>query len=158
MHPDEEMKQRIGEEVAEHTARYIGRVVATVVGGTFLALFLGFLLGWVIQFLWNATLATMFDWPTIGFWQAVGMFILAKILIGFGGSGGQQHKSKRDQQRDRERMRAWWRRRSATPPSDESGLTTNELFKQYWQEEGKAAYEAYRVARAGKERGTPPGE
>jgi hypothetical protein len=105
----------------------------------------------VIQFLWNATLATMFDWPTIGFWQAVGMFILAKILVGFGGSGaGRHHKSKREQQRDTERLRAWWRRRSTTPPADESDLTNGELFKQYWQEEGKAAYEAYVAARKEK--------
>jgi hypothetical protein len=158
MGPDEELKQRIGEEVAEHTARYIARVVAAVVGGTFLAVLLGFLLGWVIQFLWNATLAEMFDWPTIGFWQAFGMFILAKILIGFGGSGGGQHKSKRDQERDRERMRAWWRRRSATPPTDDSGLTTSEMFRQYWQEEGKAAYEAYRATHEGKERSAPSNE
>ena len=40
------------------------------------------LFGWVIQSLWNALLPELFGWRTITFWQAMGLFVLSKILLG----------------------------------------------------------------------------
>ena len=59
-----------------------------------------FLLGWLLQILWNATVASMFGWPEITYWQAMGIFILAKLIFGFGiggsSGGSRQAKSKKD--------------------------------------------------------------
>ena len=44
------------------------------------------LLGLVIMGLWNWLVPALFNGPHITFWQALGMFVLAKIL--FGGWGG----------------------------------------------------------------------
>jgi hypothetical protein len=42
--------------------------------------------GFVIMSLWNWLMPTLFGLKEIGFWQALGVFILSKIL--FGGLGG----------------------------------------------------------------------
>jgi|SRR5215831_2268102 len=149
MHPEERMKEEIGKEVTQQTAKKVGKVVgivATIVGGFFFALFLGFLLGWIIQWLWNNTLVVMFGWPSISYWQAVGMFILAKIFFGFGHSGGKTKrknvKAEEKEAKDTERVRQWWRSRMGMETPNES------TFKQYWEAEGKAAYQAYLAARS----------
>jgi hypothetical protein len=41
-----------------------------------------FVLGSALMLLWNALMPSLFGIPTIGFWQAIGIFILAKILFG----------------------------------------------------------------------------
>ncbi|MDX2188856.1 MAG: hypothetical protein SFY32_03250 [Bacteroidota bacterium] len=46
------------------------------------------LLGWVIMSLWNWLIPTLFSGPVIGYWQAMGLFVLAKIFFGFGRGGG----------------------------------------------------------------------
>ena len=48
----------------------------------------GLLFGLLVQFLWNATLAEIFGFPALSFWQALGLFVLAKLFFGFGSSGG----------------------------------------------------------------------
>jgi hypothetical protein len=122
--------------------------VGAIFAGVFFAIFLGFLFGWVIKFLWNYTLADMFDWPPISYWQAVGVFILAKFFFGFGHSGGrQERKRKKNDEREAERVRQWWRHRVGMATEPESNLAEDALFKKYWQEEGKTAYEAYVAAR-----------
>jgi hypothetical protein len=57
--------------------------------GKFIRFVLGILillvvLGFVIQFLWNVTLAAMFELPTISYWQSLGLFILVKLFFGVG--------------------------------------------------------------------------
>lgn len=40
------------------------------------------LVGFVTMSLWNWLVPTLFNGPVISFWQAVGLFILAKLLFG----------------------------------------------------------------------------
>ena len=57
-------------------------------------LFLG-LGGWVVSWLWNALLPPLFGLPVIGFWQALGILALSRILSGgFGNSPGGRHRGK----------------------------------------------------------------
>lgn len=51
------------------------------------------LLGWVVMFLWNAVLVPVLGVGIITFWQALGIFILSKILFG-GFHGGKSHRWK----------------------------------------------------------------
>ena len=118
---------------------------------------LGFLFGWFVQFLWNETLASMFDWPPITYWEAVGLFVLAKILLGFGQPGrAPKHKNKTTEERDHAMVRQWWRRRKGLPEDRESDVPTSEMFQAYWREAGKAAYEAYLARHKDKEGDSPP--
>jgi hypothetical protein len=44
--------------------------------------------GVVVMLLWNALMPALFGLPTIGYWQAVGLLILSKLLFGgFRGRG-----------------------------------------------------------------------
>ena len=55
----------------------------------FAALFV-VVLGFVVMSLWNWLTPALFGWHVITFWQAVGILILSKILLG-GFRGGQGH-------------------------------------------------------------------
>jgi hypothetical protein len=47
-------------------------------------------LGFVVMSLWNWLMPALFGWHQIGFWQAVGLLVLSKILFGgFRGRPGQ---------------------------------------------------------------------
>ncbi|MDB5143198.1 MAG: hypothetical protein JWQ66_1911 [Mucilaginibacter sp.] len=88
------------------------------------------LVSYIVMQLWNYLLPDILHTGTITFWQAMGLFILAKILFGFGhggrsGRGGpwMQHRMERfknmspeEQERFREQMRSrcgkWGRHRS----------------------------------------------
>jgi len=39
-------------------------------------------LGTVVMVLWNWLMPELFGWRVIGFWQAVGLLVLSKILLG----------------------------------------------------------------------------
>lgn len=65
------------------------RVVKFVI----LAILLIPLFGFVVMLLWNWLMPTLFALPTIGFWQAWGLFVLSKILFGgFRGQPGRHHR------------------------------------------------------------------
>ncbi len=40
------------------------------------------LLGFVVMSLWNWLVPAIFGWKSIGYWQALGLLILSKILLG----------------------------------------------------------------------------
>ena len=50
-------------------------------------------LGAVVMGLWNWLMPELFGWHVLGFWQAVGLLVLSKILLGGlrGGSGYRTH-------------------------------------------------------------------
>jgi hypothetical protein len=50
-------------------------------------------LGAAVMVLWNALLPHLFGLPVIGFWQALGLLVLSKLLLGGlrGGRGARAH-------------------------------------------------------------------
>jgi hypothetical protein len=114
--------------------RKVQKIALWTVAGLAGAIVFGLLFGLLIQFLWNATLTEMFDLPALSFWQAVGLFILAKLFFGFGaGSGGSRGK----------RTKSRGERQPSEDAEDVSTLADDETFKKFWEEEGKASYEAF---------------
>lgn len=98
-----------------------------------------FVFGWAIQLLWNATIADMFGLPAISYWQAVGIFILAKILFGFGfGGSSTPSQKKRKKQKD-----AIDRNETEHESASVSDLADEESFQKFWREEGQQAYEIF---------------
>ena len=90
----------------------------------------GILLGFVIMHLWNWLMPSIFGLSAITFWQALGLFVLGKLLLGgfhrhHGGRPrwGRQMRERWDQMRpeERERFRAGMRGRHGcrfVPPDD----------------------------------------
>jgi hypothetical protein len=111
------------------TSRHLGRFAMFLP----LALLLLALIGFVVMGLWNALLPPLFGWKTIGYWQAWGLLLLARILFGGlhgGGSRGGhwRHRMKERWQRmtpeERERFRQeldGGRVRTTTPAESEPG-------------------------------------
>ncbi|MBN1525347.1 MAG: hypothetical protein JW904_12740 [Spirochaetales bacterium] len=60
--------------------------IPMIIGGIALAVGLAFLFGFIVMWLWNWLMPDIFGLPTIGYWQAWGLVILAHILTK-GGSG-----------------------------------------------------------------------
>jgi hypothetical protein len=79
----------IREGIRSGIGRRISRVIKIV-----LAVALGIpIFGFVVKYLWNWLLPPLFGWHTITFWQALGLFLLCKIL--FGGFRGRGHRGGR---------------------------------------------------------------
>jgi len=53
----------------------------------FLALY-----GWVVMALWNWLMPALFGLKTLGYWQALGLVVLCRILFGGRGSMGHHHR------------------------------------------------------------------
>lgn len=62
--------------------KWIFIVPAAILG---LALFV-FIGGEVVRQLWNWLMPTLFGWPPVTFWQALGLLVLCRILFGGWGS------------------------------------------------------------------------
>jgi hypothetical protein len=61
--------------------------------------------GEVVEQLWNALVPAIFGWRQIGFWQAVGLLALCRILFGrIGGRGFHRHGVRRRLNERWERM------------------------------------------------------
>jgi len=86
---------------------------------------LGSLVGIVVMSLWNWLIPGLIGWHSITFWQAVGLFVLAKIL--FGGFKGCHHRGHVQEgmhrwhmsPEEREKMRTEWKNRCCTTDTKE---------------------------------------
>jgi hypothetical protein len=111
--------------------RFRGRWVAK--GAAFVVFALAFVavLSFVVMSLWNAIIPTLFHLPALQFWQAVGLFILCRILFGgfrgrhgwhgHGHGGWRQHMRQRWESmspEERERMRAKFKHRCGWDPGE----------------------------------------
>jgi hypothetical protein len=101
---------------------------------------LGVLLGFVIEHLWNWLMPTIFGLRTITYWQAVGLFLLGKILFGgfhkHGRGGRRQWRDKMERKwakmspEEREKFRAGMKGRCG-------GFGGRGWRRGGWAEEGK---------------------
>jgi hypothetical protein len=75
--------------------------------------------GWVVMSLWNWLIPALFGGPVLHFWQALGLLVLTRILVGRVGRGpghwGWRGRMRRDWQRmtpeEREKLRETFSRR-----------------------------------------------
>ncbi|MCK5036412.1 MAG: hypothetical protein KAS73_11000 [Candidatus Sabulitectum sp.] len=58
--------------------KVMGFILLGVIGVTALAVLFGFIVMW----LWNALMPAIFSLPAVGYWQAVGLVVLAHIFFG----------------------------------------------------------------------------
>jgi hypothetical protein len=86
------------------------------------------LFGFGVMHLWNWLIPAIFNGPIITFWQAIGLFILSKILFGgFGKHHGGQSRNMRWKEKMKERM-------SNMTPEEK------ELFKQRFKDKCRSNY------------------
>jgi hypothetical protein len=106
--------------------------VAEGIGIALIAIMAFFVVGFVLMSLWNWLMPALFGLRVITFWQAVGLFILGKLLFGgFRGGPGRRHWRHRmeerweqmtpqEREKFREGMQRGWCRRAADEPKTEA--------------------------------------
>lgn len=120
------------------------RIVGLTLGGVVFAVFFAFLFGIVVKLLWNWLMPALFGLGVISFWQAFGIVLLAKILFGGHGHGSSIHEKRHERY-----LRGKFRKLTGVgedepdvDPLPGDGRRWRH-FRQFWQDEGKAAFEAY---------------
>ncbi len=56
--------------------------------------------GFIIMLLWNALMPVIFRLPEITFWQALGLFLLSRLLLGGFGPGGGGRRERRNRRKE----------------------------------------------------------
>ncbi len=88
----------------------------------------------MIMLLWNNLLPDILNVKTITFWQALGLFVLSKILFGFGGGGGKMRSCKKGNRKhfmnmspeEREEFKARMKERMCGEQSQREGINTQQ--------------------------------
>lgn len=128
MERKENLEKRMEKKV-EHFVKKAVKILAMILLGAAFLLLANYLL----MRLWNWLMPELFGLATITYWQALGIFVLAKLIFGFGGGGkkggGPRHKSKKKS-------------------SNRCGSLRRDFdewkhYDQFWKEEGEEAFKAY---------------
>jgi hypothetical protein len=124
-------RENIKKQVESKTTEYVSKGVK-VFFFILLGIGIAFLVGYIVMRLWNWLMPELFDLPTITYWQAVGVLVLAKIIFGFGGGDGPSgnKKSKKSP-----------RMGSCNPLRRD--FSEWKHYDEFWKEEGEQAYNKY---------------
>jgi hypothetical protein len=138
----ETTENKFGHSHFHRGRRHGGWIILGILGFTAFA----FLFGAVVMWLWNWLMPAIFHLGMITYWQAVGLAILGRLLIG-GFHHGQHH-------------RGWhkygqWRHRcyghNYKNCGDNSYGEKWKHYDQFWNEEGEKAFEEYMKRKEPKE-------
>lgn len=108
-----------------------GMVVLGVIGAAVFAL----VFGWLVMLLWNWLMPTIFHLGEIGYWQAFGLVILAKLI--FGGMHGPRGPG---------HGRGPWKGNPwGGNPWEGKRRTRDEwhLYRDFWEQEGRKAFDDF---------------
>ncbi len=87
----------------------------------------GFIFGYIIMWLWNKLMPEIFGLTSITYWQGIGLFILARILLGsFGSDNSNKVSSNKSKKSTKVAIDPDWNR-----------------YNTWWEKEGKNAFESY---------------
>lgn len=117
-----------------------GRIGAHIFFGIIAAAGFALLFGIVVMHLWNWLMPELFGLGLIGFWQAFGLVLLARILVGgwHHGHNGGDHLRKKF---------------SPFYPVPGEARTRRKEYRDFWHEEGRSAFEEYLRRRDGADTG-----
>ncbi len=110
--------------------------------------------GFAVKFLWSVSLTPLFGLPIPGFWQAVALVVLARILFGGFSHGGPRDRKKRYP------AKPPWHRSGYNWDDDYSSSDIQipkeqrEYYTAFWREKGKEAFEEYLKSAEKKESST----
>ena len=99
-------------------------IIGIIIFGAIAIAGLAILFGFVVMWLWNWLMPEVFGLASLTYWQAVGLFILLKILLG--GLGGGSKKSTNDCENNSKTDFSKWKH-----------------YDEFWKEEGDDYYKQY---------------
>jgi len=104
-----------------------GKISAWVFLGITAATGFALVLGYVVMLLWNWLMPEIFGLITVTYWQAVGIIIFAKLLLGSFGC----HKSNNHEDRFHDRFKK---------KISKENLSQWKNYDRFWKEKGEQAY------------------
>ncbi|WP_109301243.1 hypothetical protein [Aquimarina sp. AU474] len=104
-------------------------IVGMIIFGAIAITGLVILFGFVIMWLWNWLMPEIFGLTTLTYWQAVGLFILLKILVGGCGSSGSKKSSKHSSDKCKKESK--------------TDFSKWKYYDKFWKEEGDDYYKQY---------------
>jgi len=117
--------------------RTYATVASWFVLGIFAAIGFALLIGLIIMWLWNWLMPEIFGLTTINYWQAVGIIILAKFLFG----GFRSRRSNKRYSKFRKRFNEKYKTKYGN--ASKRDFAKWKFYDEYWEEEGKNAYDDY---------------
>lgn len=136
--------------------------VLKIIGMVILGVGVCILLGFVVMWLWNWLMPAIFGLSVITYWQAVGIFILGKLIFGgIGGSGnsGSSSKSSKNENKsgigyeikkeikkefDKEFEKDYEKRHNSDSEEVvEENADYDEMYEKWWDTKGEKDFKKY---------------
>lgn len=134
----------------------IKTIITKVIKGilfTILGVAVAALVGLVAMWLWNNLVTDIFSLRPISYWEAVGLFILAKIFFGgFGSSGSSDDKpmgkvkGEISKEMDKELIKELDKEFGGSSDTDSESMGNDDyekLYEKWWQEKGEKNFGEY---------------
>ncbi|MBN2879527.1 MAG: hypothetical protein JXN65_07840 [Clostridia bacterium] len=136
-------------------ARKGAKKVVMIIGFTILGIGLAILFGFVVMWLWNWLMPMLFGLKELTYWQAVGIFILAKIL--FGGIGGSSNDSSKKKTKPGATIRKEIKKEfekefdkefdkkfdEELKKHENTNQDYDELYEKWWEDKGEESFRQY---------------
>ena len=127
MEHNERIKRSVERNVEEGVKKGVKIIFFIILG-----IGIAFLVGYIVMRLWNWLMPELFGLPIVGYWQAVGILILAKIIFGFGGGDGPAG-SKKSKKKSNENKCGPLRK----------DFSEWKHYDEFWNKEGEKAFQDY---------------
>lgn len=99
------------------------------------------LAGLLVRWLWNHLMPGVFNLPTLSYWQAIGLFVLAQLFFGAGAKVETGNKTvKKTAKQELEQK-----------PDNDADPTESDKYQDWWKNEGKQAFDLYKTKKSGPE-------
>ena len=118
------------------------RIAGWTLFGVVMAVAFAFVFGLVVKWLWNWLMPAIFGLGVISYWQAFGIVLLVKLLFGGFGSRSHDHKDRFSHPWHDHRPRFMSDFRSKDW-SHQKERQYARHYRDFWQNEGKKAFEEY---------------
>lgn len=113
-------------------AKKVFAIIGMVIMGIIAFAAFALVFGLVLRELWNWLMPEIFGLGTIDYWQAVGIFVLGKLLFGGCGHGGSKNRrEKKIEARIEKKL-------------EQKFCGRGDDYDSYWETEGRAAYERWK--------------
>jgi uncharacterized membrane protein len=119
------------------------RIVFMVIGGVALAVLIAAIFGFGVMYLWNWLMPALFGLKTIGYWEALGIVLLAKLIFG---DFGHHHGGHCRSGKFRKKIKYFHR--------DYPEVTENyEEYREFWEKEGSKSFSGFLARKRGEKDG-----
>ena len=113
------------------------RIAGMAIMGVIAAAAFALAFGYFVMLLWNWLMPPIFGLGVIGYWQAFGIVVLAKLIFGAVG-GGRGHGRRWHGPRHEWRHRDWGGREGRP-----SGPERWRYWREFWEQEGRQAFDRF---------------